>query len=405
MRAVVYRSVGVPEVIEVAEIDPAGAGNVRDPDQSRRRGPQPGRCGRLEWPVPAPPDGSHFGLGWDVAGTVEAVGPGAAWELGTPVIAIVQGATGVVSAQAEYAIVPSNAIAIAPAGVDAAHAATIPLNGLTATQSVELLGLSTGQSVFITGAAGAVGGYAEQLAKRRGLKMIASDRVDAEEFVTTVLGADAFVPSTDDPTAAMRQLYPNGVDALLDTTTLGSRIIGAVTDGGTFVTTGWMPCPSPSAASGLADPGLSRRRDAHDPVRPCVYGCTGASSCPDLPAGAGGPGPRPPGRRWPQRSTRPHHPVNLQRNRRPLAGVLAVSQRPLAGVAFGEPASAAAWKTKPSWGSIASADHTINPDVKRFGYQRAGTAAIEIDSSHLVMLSHLNEVADLIRTGITATAD
>ena len=87
-----------------------------------------------------------------------------------------------------------------------------------------------------------------------------------------------------------------------------------------------------------------------------------------------------------------------------LARVLAVSQRPLAGVAFGEPASAAAWKTKPSWGSVASADHTINPDVERFGYKRAGTTAIEIDSSHLVMLSHPKEVADLIRTAIRATA-
>lgn len=44
-------------------------------------------------------------------------------------------------------------------------------------------------------------------------------------------------------------------------------------------------------------------------------------------------------------------------------------------------------------------------DVKRFGYQRAGTNAIEIDSSHLVMLSHLHEVADLIRIVITATAN
>lgn len=87
-----------------------------------------------------------------------------------------------------------------------------------------------------------------------------------------------------------------------------------------------------------------------------------------------------------------------------LARVLAVSQRPLAGVAFGEPASAAAWKTKPSWGSVASADHTINPDVERFGYQRAATTAIEIDSSHLVMLSHPKEAADLIRTTIRATA-
>jgi hypothetical protein len=70
-----------------------------------------------------------------------------------------------------------------------------------------------------------------------------------------------------------------------------------------------------------------------------------------------------------------------------LAKTLAVSQRPLAGAAFTEKASAAAWKTKPSWGSVATADHTINPDVERFGYQRAGTTVTEIDSSHLVMLS------------------
>jgi NADPH:quinone reductase-like Zn-dependent oxidoreductase len=84
-----------------------------------------------------------------------------------------------------------------------------------------------------------------QLAKRRGLTVIASDGVDDDEFVTTVLGADAFVPSSDAPTAAVRQLYPNGVDAVLDTTTLGSRIIGAVTDGGTFVTTRMDALPEP----------------------------------------------------------------------------------------------------------------------------------------------------------------
>ena len=76
-----------------------------------------------------------------------------------------------------------------------------------------------------------------------------------------------------------------------------------------------------------------------------------------------------------------------------LAKTLAVSQRPLAGAAFTEKASAAAWKTKPSWGSVATADRTINPDVERFGYQRAGTTVTEIHSSHLVMLSHPEEVA------------
>lgn len=85
------------------------------------------------------------------------------------------------------------------------------------------------------------------------------------------------------------------------------------------------------------------------------------------------------------------------------AKVLAVSQRPLSAVAFGEPASAAAWKTKPSWGIVSSADHTINPDVERFGYQRAGLRkVIELDAPHLVMRTHPAEVAAFI---VDAIAD
>jgi pimeloyl-ACP methyl ester carboxylesterase len=83
-----------------------------------------------------------------------------------------------------------------------------------------------------------------------------------------------------------------------------------------------------------------------------------------------------------------------------LARVLAVSQRPLAAAAFTEGASVAAWKLKPAWGSVATQDRTINPDVERFGYSRANMTTIEIDSSHLVMLSHPKEVTDLIREAI-----
>jgi NADPH:quinone reductase-like Zn-dependent oxidoreductase len=235
MRAVVYRSVGAPDVIEVADVDLPEPGMFEIRIKVDAAACNPADVAAWSGLFPAPPQGSHFGLGWDVAGTVDAVGPGAVWEVGTPVIAIVQGGTGVLRAQAEYTIVPSNALAHAPAGIDAAHASTIPLSGLTAAQSVELLGLSEGQTVFITGAAGAVGGYAVQLAKRRNLTVIASDLADDEDFVTSVLGADAFVPASDNPTAAVRQLYPHGVDAVLDTTTLG--VIAAVKDGGTFVTT------------------------------------------------------------------------------------------------------------------------------------------------------------------------
>ncbi|SDS59801.1 Pimeloyl-ACP methyl ester carboxylesterase [Friedmanniella luteola] len=87
-----------------------------------------------------------------------------------------------------------------------------------------------------------------------------------------------------------------------------------------------------------------------------------------------------------------------------LAEVLAVSQRALAGAAFGEPAADAAWRSKPSWGLVASEDRTINPDVERFGYSRAGMTVREVASSHLVMLAHPDAVVDLIREAVRATA-
>lgn len=88
---------------------------------------------------------------------------------------------------------------------------------------------------------------------------------------------------------------------------------------------------------------------------------------------------------------------------RDLATVLAVSQRPLAALAFAEKAPVAAWRTKPSWGLVCSADRTINPEVERFGYRRAGMTTAEVDSSHLVMLAHPKLVAGFIAEAVTAS--
>ncbi|WP_405752705.1 alpha/beta hydrolase [Streptomyces sp. NBC_00012] len=87
-----------------------------------------------------------------------------------------------------------------------------------------------------------------------------------------------------------------------------------------------------------------------------------------------------------------------------FAAVLAVSQRPLAARAFTETAPAAAWKSKPAWGLIATSDRTINPDVERYGYERAGMTIIEVDSSHLVMLAQPKRVAELIQDAVRSTA-
>ncbi|MFF8997129.1 alpha/beta fold hydrolase [Streptomyces achromogenes] len=85
--------------------------------------------------------------------------------------------------------------------------------------------------------------------------------------------------------------------------------------------------------------------------------------------------------------------------------VLAVAQRPLAAAAFEETASAAAWRTKPSWALVAGADTAINPEVERFGAQRAGATVVEIEgASHAVAVSQPKQVAELIREAVRATS-
>ncbi|MFC3572381.1 alpha/beta fold hydrolase [Streptomyces yaanensis] len=85
--------------------------------------------------------------------------------------------------------------------------------------------------------------------------------------------------------------------------------------------------------------------------------------------------------------------------------VLAVAQRPLAASAFTETATAAAWKTKPSWALVAGADHAINPEVQRFAAKRAGATIVEIEgASHAVAVSQPKVVADLIRDAVRATS-
>ncbi|SUD47771.1 short chain dehydrogenase [Nocardia otitidiscaviarum] len=78
------------------------------------------------------------------------------------------------------------------------------------------------------------------------------------------------------------------------------------------------------------------------------------------------------------------------------AAYLAISQRPVAAEAFGEAATAAGWKTVPSWALVATKDNAIAPSLERFMAERAGATVTEVDSSHAVMLSHPDAVADLV---------
>jgi len=85
------------------------------------------------------------------------------------------------------------------------------------------------------------------------------------------------------------------------------------------------------------------------------------------------------------------------------AEVLAVSQRSFADAAYTEAASTAAWKTTPSWGIVATADKTVQPDVQRFGYERAGfTQIVELEAPHLVMQTHPTAVVEIIEAAVGA---
>jgi NADPH:quinone reductase-like Zn-dependent oxidoreductase len=107
------------------------------------------------------------------------------------------------------------------------------MNGLTATLSLDLLNLTDGQVLAVTGGAGAYGGYMIELGKHAGLTVI-SDASDADRALVEELGADIVVPRGDDFAQKVREHFPNGVDGLADGAVLNELAIDAVSDGGAF---------------------------------------------------------------------------------------------------------------------------------------------------------------------------
>jgi NADPH:quinone reductase-like Zn-dependent oxidoreductase len=183
--------------------------------------------------------GKRLGLGWDVAGVVDAVGVASGWNVGDEVVALAYGTAKDLGTHADQVVVDADAVAVAPRSVDAAHAASLPLNALTAAQALDRLALEPGQSLLVTGAAGAVGGYAVQLASRLGVRVIGLAREDDEEFVRS-LGAERFVSDG---------VAPGSVDAVLDAAILGADALEWVRDGGVFL--GVIPGAQPASVRGV----------------------------------------------------------------------------------------------------------------------------------------------------------
>ena len=84
--------------------------------------------------------------------------------------------------------------------------------------------------------------------------------------------------------------------------------------------------------------------------------------------------------------------------------VLWATQGPTNAAAFGEPITNAAWKTKPSWFVVAAEDRAIPPALERAEAERMKATTVTVASSHLVMISHPEEVAELIERAAATVA-
>jgi pimeloyl-ACP methyl ester carboxylesterase len=86
------------------------------------------------------------------------------------------------------------------------------------------------------------------------------------------------------------------------------------------------------------------------------------------------------------------------------ADVLGAAQRPVAASAFGEKSGPPAWKILPSWAVVATGDKAVGADVVRSMAERAGADIIEVEGSHVVMISQPAVVTSVIMRALNAVS-
>lgn len=236
MKAVTIRSFGGPEVLEISETPVPSPGPGQVLIKVAAAGVNPvdlqTRTGALAGIMPAR---EVIGLGWDVAGTIDALGAGVTgFAVGDGVIGLSDRLSLPLKTHAEWVVLDAEAVAALPAGVDPIAAATLPLNGLTAAQALDHAGLRPGETLLVTGAAGGVGGYAVEIAAKSGIRVAAVARQNDEQLVRD-LGAELFIPATENIPAAARDAFPGGVNAVIDAASMGLVALDAVRGLGAFV--------------------------------------------------------------------------------------------------------------------------------------------------------------------------
>ena len=236
MKAVGIMKHGGPEALEVLEVPDinVGPGQIRIRNFAASVNPvdvsvRNGSMAQMQKVNPPP-----YIPGMDAAGIIDQIGEDVKTDLkvGDSVMAMVV-PNGDHGAYKENIVLDQNAVVKAPENTTHIQASTLPMNSLTARLSLDLLDLSKGQVLAVTGSPGAYGGFVVQLAKADGLTVIA-DSNDSDKSLLESLGVDIIIPRGEGFAERIRQEFPDGVDGMADGALLNEAAIEAVKDGGSF---------------------------------------------------------------------------------------------------------------------------------------------------------------------------
>ncbi|WP_332880724.1 NADP-dependent oxidoreductase [Streptomyces sp. NBC_00564] len=180
-------------------------------------------------------------IGKDFAGTVEALGEGVeGFAVGDAVFGVVMKPFLGTGSLAQYVTVSAGyGVGSIPAGLGVLDAGALGLAGTAALDSVNAVDPGKDETLLISGATGGVGALAVQIAAARGAKAIATARPGAQaDFVTALTTADLhLVDFNGDLQAQVRQIAPDGVDAVLHLAGDGAQLAGLLRPGGRIAST------------------------------------------------------------------------------------------------------------------------------------------------------------------------
>lgn len=236
MLGVVAAALGGPEVLQVTELPEPEAGPGQVLVRIRAVCVHPADVAATTGEIPRGPVPTPFSPGWDIAGEVASVGPGAAeFAVGDRVVGMIPWylTRGNPGGYAEFVAADVDWLVRLPDELDFVSAATVPLNAQTAHQGMSLVSLAmlpAGSSILVTGASGGVGGFAAQLALQGGFRVVGQAGDGDEQWVRD-LGVHEVVSRSVD----LAKVGP--VAAVFDAVPVGEAAAAIVEDRGIVVAT------------------------------------------------------------------------------------------------------------------------------------------------------------------------